>query len=559
LSLGRFAAAAAPGAWLALVVLGACLLTASTWRFYGNTWDEPEHLAAGVELLDRGQYDYDTEHPPLGRVLLALGPYLAGARSIGTPPPDGDGVQEGVDILYGGGHYDRYLTLARLGALPFLALLAVATWLWARRLLAGAVGPLLAVLLLVSVPPVLGHAGIAALDVAAAATILLALYALEMWLSVPRLRNAVFFGLTAGLAVGTKFSAVPFLGLGLIVLGLGSLRSGAHPVPARARLLSLALAALAALVPLWLAYGPRGADHTLAMQRFDWAVAYLRQQPGLDHWSSELLGRVWLPRELQELVSGMVAVKAHNDSGHWSFLLGEVRTTGWWYFYPVALVAKTPISLLLTGPAGTLWLAQDGWRERDPWKLAPLLLLTAILVFVCSFSHINIGVRHVLVLYPLLALGGAYLIMQSWARSGALGATATAIAGRAMLVALIAWQLGTLWTAYPDYLPYFNEAVSHPERVLIDSDLDWGQDLRRLEQRAVQLQIRHLNLAYLGTADLRREPLPPFTELEPHVPVHGWVAVSELARTRDPANYAWLDAYRPLERVGRSIELYYIP
>jgi hypothetical protein len=92
---------------------------------YSNTWDEPEHLAAGVELLDRGKYEYDTEHPPLGRLLIALGPWLGGAHSFGTPPPDG--TQEGVDILYDGGHYWRTLTLARLGTMPFLVLLLIAS------------------------------------------------------------------------------------------------------------------------------------------------------------------------------------------------------------------------------------------------------------------------------------------------------------------------------------------------------------------------------------------------------------------------------------------------
>ena len=86
---------------MAFLILAACLLAASTWRTYSNTWDEPEHLAAGIELLDKGRYEYDTEHPPIVRAFMALGPYLAGARSFGTPPPDG--VQEGVDILYRAG------------------------------------------------------------------------------------------------------------------------------------------------------------------------------------------------------------------------------------------------------------------------------------------------------------------------------------------------------------------------------------------------------------------------------------------------------------------------
>jgi len=110
------AASTATRVALALLILVACLLAASTWRVYSNTWDEPEHLAAGIELLDKGRYEYDTEHPPIVRIFMALGPYLAGARSFGTPPPDG--VQEGVDILYSGGHYTLYLTLARLGRCP---------------------------------------------------------------------------------------------------------------------------------------------------------------------------------------------------------------------------------------------------------------------------------------------------------------------------------------------------------------------------------------------------------------------------------------------------------
>jgi hypothetical protein len=94
---------------------------------------------------------------------------------------------------------------------------------------------------------------------------------------------------------------------------------------------------------------------------------------------------------------------------------------------------------------------------------------------------------------------------------------------------------------------------------LVDSDLDWGQDLRRLEWRLSELKVPHLNFAYLGTADLTREPLPPYRLLLPRQRVTGWIAITALALEHEPIGYAWLSAYKPVQRVGTTIDLYYIP
>jgi dolichyl-phosphate-mannose-protein mannosyltransferase len=565
-----------------LLTLLSCLLAASTWRVYSNTWDEPEHLAAGIELLDRGRYEYDTEHPPIVRILMALGPYLAGAHSYGTPPPDG--VQEGIDILYSDGHYGMFLTLARLGTLPWLAVLLLGTWFWGRKLLDSESEALLAVLLLASVPPILGHAALATLDVAAAATVLLALYALQCWFDRGRRRDAVFAGLTSGIAVGSKFSAVPFLMLGFIVLataqnvlsrrkrGTAADAEGASPdqhaaagvqpsalSPVRRRFAGLAIMALSALVPLFIVYAPLSSANSSIEHRYDLAVGFLLHEQGLSHATGVLLGHLWLPHWAQGVIEGVVAIKAHNDSGHWSFLLGELRSTGWWYFYLVGLAAKTPLPLLATGPIGMAFLARQGWRVRDGWRLAPALLFLTVLVFASSFSHINIGIRHILVLYPFMALGGAHVVTLAWRSLREATVRPVAIVGSAFLVSLVGWQVSTLWTANPDYLPYFNEAIAHPEKVLVDSDLDWGQDLWRLEKRSAEIKIPLLNLAYRGTADLTREALPPYVVMPPWKPVTGWVAISALAQEHNPRGYAWLDAYQPMERVGKTIKLYYIP
>jgi len=331
-----------------------------------------------------------------------------------------------------------------------------------------------------------------------------------------RLRDAVFVGLASGVAVVTKFSSVPFIGVSLIVLSLthwaalrrrasaASLRSAlpaaalgdaasarvaqlADPPPTWGRRAAgLALAALVGLAPVWLAYGPRVADPAGVAFRFNWAVSYLLAQHGLAHVFGVLLSHLWLPRELKDLVNGIVAVKAHNDSGHLSYLLGETRLTGWWYFYLVALAVKTPIPLLVAGPIGLVTLALRGFRRADTWVMAPLAVVVAILVFASAVSRINIGIRHILIVYPLLALGAADLTVRAWRalRSSyrASAADATRVSpivkripdyplkhlanlrtlGAAALLAALGWQLSPLWRAWPDYLPYFNELVAHP-------------------------------------------------------------------------------------------------
>jgi 4-amino-4-deoxy-L-arabinose transferase-like glycosyltransferase len=536
---------------LILLILIASLLAAGTWRVFGHTWDEPEHLAAGMQLLDRGKYEFDTEHPPLARALIALGPRLAGSHSFGTPPPDG--TREGIDILYDGGHYDRTLALARLGALPFLAVLLFSMWLWARRVAASDGEALLGVLLLACVPPIIGHAALAALDIPGAATTLLALYLLQKWLVSGLRRDSILFGLAAGVAFGTKLSAIPFIGLGMLVLLL--LRAFLSVAPAavswQKRVAGLASMALAAVVPITLAYGLPGLEVTPLPPRFNWVMVYLFQNGGAANQPFyRLIEHLHLPAAWWNFAEGIMALKAHNDTGHVSFLLGNLKVGGWWYFYLVALAVKTPLPLLLSGAVGLCLLARDGLRQSNTWRMAPVVLFVTLLAFASLFSRINIGIRHVLILYPFLALGGAHALASTW--------RALPRAGTAVAALLVAWQVGTFAMAFPDYFPYFNEMVSDPEHVLVDSDLDWGQDLRRLERRLAQLKVPSVSLAYQGTADLARETLPPYVRLPPRQPATGWVAINALAREHEPVGYAWLNTYRPVERVGKTVDLYFI-
>ncbi|HEX2585003.1 MAG TPA: phospholipid carrier-dependent glycosyltransferase, partial [Steroidobacteraceae bacterium] len=193
---------------LIAMILASCALVASTYQHFRHTWDEPEHLAAGMQLIDKHIYTYDQQHPPLARLAMAIGPYLAGAHSFGEPGPSGE--QEGRDLLYRTGNYTLLLTLARIGMLPFLIVLLFATWKWANEMYGTSVA-YIATVFLIATPPVLGHAGIAALDVPGAALCTLAFFCMLRWLQTLHWKYALVTAFVSGLAVATKLSGLPFI------------------------------------------------------------------------------------------------------------------------------------------------------------------------------------------------------------------------------------------------------------------------------------------------------------------------------------------------------------
>jgi len=142
-----------------------------------------------------------------------------------------------------------------------------------------------------------------------------------------------------------------------------------------------------------------------------------------------------------------------------------------------------------------------------------------------------------------------------------------AMAGRnsrmlgAIPVLLAGWVVVESWQACPDYIAYFNQfAGSNPEHVLVDCDLDWGQDLDRLSRRLQELHLRDLAIQYNGNSPLDKANLPPYSELSPFVPTtHGYAAVSARFITVETAyngSYAWLKRLTPIETIGKSIYLY---
>jgi len=520
-----------------ILVFTASVRIVSTYWVFNHTSDEPAHITSGIEYLDKKTYDYDQEHPPLARIMIGLGPYLAGERYV---VPAGlilrHDPRKGLETLYAGQHYDRTVALARLGVLPLFWLACAVTFIWGRRCL-GPAGAVIAVLLFTLLPPLLAHAGLATTDMALAAFAPAGFLMLFFWSERPTLLRGLALGLLVGLGIASKFTMMPFLAAAAVVAiafqflaalpTLGQVRAFL-----RARALSFAVAAVACVLVVWAVY------------RFSLGATPL------------FSFRVPAP----ELFSGIQTVLKHNREGHPAFLLGKTGRTGWWYYYLVALAVKTPLPVLILLGAGLVLAIR---RCREPaWRL-PLAFSFGILLF-CLSSRINIGVRHVLPVYVAFSILAALAVL----RLIELSRTAR-WAGWAVGLLLIWLAAGGAWK-HPDYIAYFNElAGGEPEKILVDSDLDWGQDMKRLGRRLHELGAQQVYLVsmpdifpYLES----RHGFPRLMETDPQTPQPGWTAVGPTAwkaiwpllKDYRGDMSLWFDHERPRERVG-SMLLFYVP
>jgi len=531
--------------WTAIVVavlasLIAAVRIGSTWRVFNETTDEAFHIVCGMEWLSAGRYTYETQHPPLARVVAALGPYLSGAkfRDLNT------GYAEGRLMLSEPPGYYRILLRARAGNLLFYFLGCLAVWLLARRC-GGAIVAAVSVGLFTLIPVVLGHAGVATTDMALSASIALAFWGWQQWLDRPGdSTRAALAGLATGLAMVSKFSSVPFLPAMLVpVVAWRWWRKELKLGGWLGVLQALMCSATVFFVVCWAAY------------RFE--LVPFQTPPGqqfllFDEWIAsggrfhDFVYRLLERRlPLSGMLKGFDQVYRHNLVGHSAYLFGRVSQHGWWYFFPVVLAIKTPLALAILAIIG----AVVAFRERNRCALECLIAAAGI-VLVSMASSLNIGVRHVLPVYLLIAAPAGLAVVHLWKR-------------RTMLIAaLCLWMAAGSVAAHPDYLADFNLlAMGKPERIVADSDLDWGQDLHRATRMLRQRGVSEAWLAYEGSAPSGTG----YRELPENTPVRGWVVASlrriywegaKVRGTGKPDPYGWLKGLTPTMRAGRSLLIF---
>ena len=507
------------------------------------TFDEGPHIAAGYAYLRTGDLRLQPVHihPPLANILAAA-PLLFQSDLPDPRAVDGwdiaslSAVTDAVVWQYP--HPARMALASRIPIILLTLLLGAGTFRWATDLF-GPWGGVLALTLYTFDPNIISHGSLVTTDMAVTLWGTLALFL--TWRAMGgrvQNRNVPLWGsgIAMGMALASKVSAVSLVPalvlLWLLVPGRSS----------RSRLLKVAVNLALGVLALWAVYGfelrpPSG-----------WPIPI----PAATHLE--------IYRSLQE----------HYRLGHPAFLMGENRDHGWWYYFPIAFLLKTPLPTLLLAGASILF-ALARLRPRRPMtpllmRWSPVLLFPVWYLVLTPFSSVNIGYRHLLPILPFLFIWSSRIAQHpTCALRPALRIP--------LLVLLLLWLVtGTLCIA-PHYLACFNELAGGPNggyRYLVDSNLDWGQNLWELREWMEANGVKRVFYAHFSPArpqvyGVQADLLPPdpravpFTPLNPAPGIYAIGAtVLQGVYTPDVNTYAWFRTHSPLARLGHALFLYHV-
>lgn len=531
------------------------------------TWDETTYVGAAQYLIKNHRWNVDglRFHPPLLYYIHAIPLLFLNIPEQIWHIPDMTERGQKLLSLYPN---DLVLNLVRLPILLIGVLLGIYLFIWARKLY-GLNAGLFILLLYAFSPNLLAYAGLITFDFVPSFFIFIAFYYFWRVLDDCTKANFVMSGLTLGLALLSKLTAVVLLPIFLILMEF-KLHYDARETPkvlSRKRSLALILGIFViGFLVLWAGYGFEFRSLAQPQQRpYEILDKFLPQNSVIKNNAYFLIEKMPVPLRTYWWGSGYFYLMS--NLGKPSFFMGMYSMHGWWYFFIIAFLIKTPLSVLLLLILSLVFLKKIKHKKI----LNELFICVPILFFMLFFSAkpANAIFRHVLPIYPFLFVFISKIINLKVKPQKMFNV---------IIFLLSLWLVGSSLFIYPDYLAYFNELIGGPNngyKYMVDADLDWGQDLKGLKKYMVNNNIDKVKLSYFGTASpeyygIKYDYLPSAASALgeprdfPKPPIKGIIAISatELQGVyfkpyfEHKDYYAWLKKYNPIAKIGYSIFIY---
>lgn len=492
------------------------------------TFDEPVHIAAGLDAWRHQRFEVSNDHPPLAHLLCSL-PLLNPKWQVEVQPlPDGFRIPrispDPVALAWRARAMDVLLGL----------LLALLVWREAATHFSIAAANC-ALALFAFTPSLIAHFSLATTDGAAALLIFATAIQVRRWRLNPCWRATALTGVVLGLVLLAKLSTLPMFAVAVALL-LFSSREHISVRPWRWNWPRSLTAVLIGLFVFWAGYF----FHVSRLTIRDGVLTVSHP-----HWETQLVKptrsrlNFSMPVPAGEYVAGFRDLVFRNAHGQRAFFLGQLSLKGGWKsYYPVALLLKWPLLLWIAALAGiAVCFSRRMQLQRGFWIM---FLFPTVYFAIAISSRFNIGERHILPLYPfallLVAAAADWLTQRRW--------------GVAFACVLLVLNAADCLRYAPAYLSYMNVFVTPATsyRLLSDSNLDWGQGLLAVRKYQEQHPTEQLSLAYFGSVDPGVYGIQATPLAEDDRP-SGTVIVSATELTgqylRDPDSYRWLLQYKP--------------
>lgn len=548
------------------------------------TFDESSHIPAGYSYISQKDVRINPEHPPLVKDLAGILPYIF--LDINFPKDHQSWAKNtndqwwfGSTFLYDSGNdSEKIIILARIPMILIMLLLGFYVFKWAREIGGNKTG-LLALTFYSFSPTFLAHGRYVTTDVAASMGFFVSLYYFWKFLKDSSKKNLIFASIAYGIAQLLKFT-VFLITPAMIILAI--IWAFVHKKSILKYFLYSLLIIIFGFVLIYAVYifhvWNLPAERQLNDSKIDLATSPMKNLANIDFW----MASVPILRPAAQYFLGFLLVFQRGIFGNTTYFMGEISANGWWYYFPIVYLIKTQIAFHIFTIASLIFgilslkklFCRQFFQKIKLW-LSENFVVFSMLSFVFAYwfvslsGKLTLGIRHLSPLFPFMFVLVSFGIIKIFEKLRGKSLTL----GKIIFTGLMLWYIIPIILLFPSFLTYFNELVGGPSggsKYVTDSNLDWGQDLKRLKKWVDDNNIKKIKIDYFGGGSPAYYFGDNYEGFDPKKGQQkGWLAISAnslmggMAKPAPGFNektdyYNWIKEYTPVTVIGNSIFVYYI-